>query len=1227
MLEQAILNHVISFDAFVSEGLEKITAVLPPCEVQPLEEGGSGLRIICTELSLCSPENRSDEPSGNDQVQPRRWLPRDCRTAHVTYAGMLRGKFVCQVGETGEGESADVDLGNIPVMVRSKTCNLGGLSPKELIRAGEDESERGGYFILNGNEKVIRMLVMPRANYPMAVSRASYKSRRKLFTKFAVLQRNMRPDGSCQSNSLHYAKDGSCYLRFSHSREEWLLPLVQACKACHPGVSDRLLMELLAGSGGAGEGDDASLGASQAGESTNRWLWERILVMMQQQSAKQSDAGYMSARVELGSKFRVVMNQYVPQNFTDGEVGAFVINRYVCVHTDDGWQKLLSLCIMFQKLMGLVSGKVAPDNQDAMSSHELLLPGQLYGTVLKEVMEVMMGRMRGIILKWIRKDERTNKKAMHSIDDFKSNASLLQKAVKAASDISQKMNNFLATGNIQSRSGLDLMQTSGYVIVADKLNHARFSSHFAAVHRGQYFSEMKTTTVRKLLPETWGFLCPVHTPDGAPCGLLNHIANACKPVVLRPTTEAVENVRKALQDLGMDMGDHMSSWSTFGRQHVWVTLDGVPLGSVESSRLPYMERELRNYKVLGKHGIQEDLEIVCLTREKGMFFKGLYLFLGPGRVVRPVRCLLTNKTEWIGPLEQLVLNVAVMASERESSHAVLEQQQRQGGAITDGEIPEQLPLQYSHEELEPTKMLSLLACLTPFSNHNQSPRNMYQCQMLKQTMGTPYHCHAYRTDNKVYRVLNPQTPLVRTEMYDRANCNTHPTGTNAVVAVITYTGYDMEDAMIINKSSYERGFGHGVIYKTKVIEAAPTKGLSDGDKAACRFTNIYLDTDGQIRRFKEDLNDDGFPDLGKKLHKGDSICCSVDQNGVEHVTAYKDDESAHIEAINLIEGTKVQGGEPCKRAVIKLRYPRNPIVGDKFSSRHGQKGVMSILWPQEDMPFTEGGMTPDILFNPHGFPSRMTIGMLIESIAAKTAAAEGIVRADASTFRGYQGQYNTSCDNEDDPWLQKQEGEQERVTASKYFGKTLAKHGFNSLGTEVMYSGIHGTEIETEIFVGIVYYQRLRHLVSDKAQVRMRGPNDKITHQPVKGRKAHGGIRFGEMERDSLLAHGASFLLHDRLMRSSDYDIGYVCPKCGSILSPQANGARRLDAGKFQEGDPWECPACSKKEKRLVRCHPMPVPWVFRYLAVEMASMNVKMKINVTDKAREASLCQLGGGR
>eukprot|EP00927_Polykrikos_kofoidii_P028733 TRINITY_DN25005_c0_g1_i1.p1 TRINITY_DN25005_c0_g1~~TRINITY_DN25005_c0_g1_i1.p1 ORF type:complete len:1270 (+),score=180.47 TRINITY_DN25005_c0_g1_i1:65-3874(+) len=1222
MAQKAVATHIDSFNVFVTDGLPQIVKSIQPVSVQFNEDKHADdetISVTLTALHMSKPINAYHGAEQREMMKDKRSrrLPAHCRLGHITYAGTLRGSFCVRIGTDPNPRIFEADLGMPPVMVGSKLCNLDRMGSQELVKHKEDENEAGGYFILNGLERVIRMLLMPRSNFPMAITRNSYKKRGKLYTAHATSMRCMRPDSSTQTNTLHYCLDGSVFLRFAHSKEEWLIPLVLVAKAMCD-VSDGILLELLAGSSGG-----------------SVYLQERALVLLQQQNARQPIGSQSHARRLLGSILRPATGDLQQRSWNDEQVGEMITHKFFMVHCDDSWEKLQTLIIMYQKLISLVRGEIEPDNQDAFSSQELLLPGQLYGVVLKESLEVMMLRIRGLFAKFVRKNDKGNRK--HSLTDFKSVA-LLQKTVETCADIGKKMTHFLSTGNITSRGGLDLMQISGYTIVADKLNTARYSSHFVSVHRGQYFAEMKTTTVRKLLPETWGFLCPVHTPDGAPCGLLNHLTTGCTAVVRFPGEQEVTSIIFALTTLGAEircsggtkagLNDLLPNFAAgAGVTRAWICLDGKPVGHIGFDRLEVAARELRKLKAAGEKGVPANLEIVCIARSWKHLFPGLFLFLGPSRVVRPVRSLRTGKVEYIGPLEQLFLSVAVLTSERQ-----LAEEQLKAGLKEEDELLEYLPPKYTHEEVTPNEVFSALAALTPFSNHNQSPRNMYQCQMLKQTMGTPYHNHAYRTDNKVYKIHCPQKPIVRTQAYTMTDWDTHPHGTNAVIAVITYTGYDMEDAMIINKGSYDRGFGHGMVYKTKILDAS-AKNTPMQVREKCFFSNVKIQHGKVVGRYCTDmddsgeykLEDDGFPRIGRKLEQGDPLCCIVNHVGKPSIEKYKDEEAAYIESITRICDSCDQGPKAAgQRVSLKLRMTRKPVVGDKFSSRHGQKGVMSILFPAEDMPFSDSGITPDILFNPHGFPSRMTIGMLIESIAAKAAAAEGRSTANASTFREYRGRYCEN-DNEDDPFL-KGSGEHDdreappEPRAAEYFGHTLVKHGFQRLGTERMYSGIHGTEMDTEIFQGVVYYQRLRHMVAEKAQVRARGPIDRVTMQPVKGRKRHGGIRFGEMERDSLLAHGTSFLLHDRLMRCSDYDIGFVCPQCGSILTPQANATFRATGRLRRVGEPWECPPCSAKSNRPVRCLPHPLPWVYRYLSVEMASMNVKMNLRLVDRGREASM-------
>ena len=288
-------------------------------------------------------------------------------------------------------------------------------------------------------------------------------------------------------------------------------------------------------------------------------------------------------------------------------------------------------------------------------------------------------------------------------------------------------------------------------------------------------------------------------------------------------------------------------------------------------------------------------------------------------------------------------------------------------------------------------------------------------------------------------------------------------------------------------------------------------------------------------------------------------------------------EDATIEEVRLLGGDGANCA--CEKAKIKLRINRNPVPGDKFSSRHGQKGVMSRLWPASDMPFTESGMTPDILFNPNGFPSRMTIGMLLELMAGKAGASHGVAQ-DGTPFRF-----------------------SEKHRAVDYFGEQLKACGYRYHGTETMYSGIYGTEMECQIFVGVCYYQRLRHMVSDKDQVRAKGPIQPLTRQPIHGRKVHGGIRLGEMERDALLAHGASFIVQERLLHCSDEARTLVCAKCGSLLAtmmrPPDSGGGRSKA---------TCLTCGEGNSEV---DVITIPYVFQYLTNELAAMNIRTQVGL----------------
>jgi DNA-directed RNA polymerase I subunit RPA2 len=1174
-LAESIEPHIHSFNAIfdrgglIEHGLQDIGVKVAldgnPNPADPANEPPRNrLSIRLQEITLGKP---TISAANRNIIDPARRvvLPSECRERHGTYRGRLTARLEYKVNN-GAWNRLTRDLGYVPIMLRSNRCHIEKMSPAALVAAKEESDELGGYFIVNGNEKLIRMLINTKRNFPLAIVRPSFMKRGGTYTKYGIILRSVRPDETSQTNYLHYLNDGNIIFRFSWRKNEYLIPFAMIVKALVE-TNDREIFEgIVAPAGSKGLED-------------SQFVMDRVELLLRTYK-KYNLHGRSTTRAYVGARYRVVMA--LPDDISDEDAGTEFLRKIVAPHLGVGAtvatvqdrDKFNLLLFMARKLYALVEGVCAPDNADASSSHEVLLGGFLYGMILKEKLEEWLLAIRREAMIWC---SMANYSRRFSDPDF--DKLFVPKIVKRTiEDIGKAMEYFLSTGNLSSPSGLDLSQVSGYTVVAEKINFYRFISHFRMVHRGSFFAQMKTTTVRKLLPEGWGFLCPVHTPDGTPCGLLNHLAHKCK-IATAPVDAS--HIPQLVAQLGV---------TPTPRAHVTdgvvVQLDGRILGFCTPKQALALHNTLRHWKVEGSHKVPRELEIGYVPVSNGGQYPGIYMFSGPARMYRPVKYLATGELDYIGPLEQPFMSIA----------------------IRDREV---VPGENTHVEYTPTNILSIVANQTPFSDFNQSPRNMYQCQMGKQTMGTYGTAIRYRTDNKAYRLQSGQTPVVRAALYNEYGLDNFPNGTNCIVAVIAYTGYDMDDAMIINKSVHERGFGHGTIYKTIRVKIS-----SDNTFISSKVTKLFgFAQKSVVKAEKRNIIDfDGLPHIGVRLKKGDAYAAYhtvaedsitgrlVNQDGNTEFAKWKEDEIAYVEEVRLMGAE--DGNQPLQEVSIKFRIPRPPVIGDKFSSRHGQKGVCSQKWPMIDMPFTESGMQPDVIINPHAFPSRMTIGMFVESLAGKSGALHGL--AQDST-----------------PWCFDEED-----TAVDYFGHQLMKQGFNYYGNEPMYSGITGQELAADIYIGVVYYQRLRHMVNDKYQVRTTGPVNRVTGQPIKGRKKGGGIRVGEMERDALLAHGAAFLLQDRLFYCSDYQTAWLCHSCGSFLAtmPVASGYGRVRRGAVSN---VRCRRCAKPSmgcelKSEVWADGsgdkwvggesvalIAVPGVLRYLDTELASMGVHLRFKV----------------
>ncbi|GMH19290.1 hypothetical protein Nepgr_021131 [Nepenthes gracilis] len=1149
-LKDLFQHHIESYDHLIESGLETIMNVIKPVEINdPFSK--IKLRNI-----LCLKEQASKQ---------RPFLfPDECRQAKVSYTGKLVAD-VCFQYNDGAVIREKFNFGQFPVMLKSKICHLRDADPQKLVFHKEEPMEMGGYFILNGLERVVRPIIMQKRNYPMSMVRSSFRVRREGYSDKAVSIRCVREDQSAVTVRLYYLSNGSARIGFWIEGREFLLPVGVVMKALVDTTDHEIYVALTCSYNEKYKGAKGAVGTQLGGE--------RAKIILDELHGM-SLLTHSRCLDHIGEYFRPVMPGLENESYS--VVGDAVLNNFVFVHLGTNNRDKFNLVVfMVQKLFSLVDQTSVPDNQDALQNQEVLQAGQLIAIYLKAKLEEWLEKSRHLL-----SDEINSQSKSFSLSSLAEVRKCLDK--NPAKQISTAISNMLKTGRLATQSSLDLPQKAGFTVQAERLNFLRFLSHFRAVHRGASFAGARTTSVRKLLPEAWGFLCPVHTPDGVPCGLLNHLTCTCRITSFFDSHGNIKDFFKIRLSIisvmvGLGMTPSLPKLETTGPPEVLsVLLDGRVIGSIPSREVEDAVSHLRRLKLSATSVIPNDLEVGYVPLSFGGAYPGLFLFTSPSRFIRPVRNIIHsvdgNNIELIGPFEQVYMEIGCA----------------DGG---DGGRRENLPA--THEELHPTGILSVVANLTPWSNHNQSPRNMYQCQMAKQTVAFSSQALNYRADQKAYHLQTPQSPIVRTSAYTKYLMDEYPTGTNAIVAVLAYTGYDMEDAMILNKSSVERGMCHAQIYQTETIDLNEEGGRSDCESKTFRRSTIDRST--------HSLDFDGLPFVGQMLHPADPFCSIYNEvKGTTSSKKLKGSEPAIVDYVAIDGKNKKQ----LQKVNIRFRHPRNPIIGDKFSSRHGQKGVCSRLWPDIDMPFSGStGMRPDLIINPHAFPSRMTIAMLLESIAAKGGCLLGKF-VDATPFASS---------------MNKPDGEQGSEPSSlvSELGSMLISHGFNYCGVEVLYSGVYGTELKCEIFIGPVYYQRLRHMVSDKFQVRSTGTLDQVTRQPIKGRKRGGGIRFGEMERDAMLAHGAAYLLHDRLHKSSDYHIADVCSLCGSILTTSII-ERRMPATREIAGLPL------RRASKTAFCHAcqtskgienVAMPYVFRYLAAELAAMNIKMTLQVTSGA------------
>lgn len=847
---------------------------------------------------------------------------------------------------------------------------------------------------------------------------------------------------------------------------------------------------------------------------------------------------YIGSRVKSGRRTYGGPRNDWPQAALEALISLII--SHVPVHSLNFRPKCLYVAYMVRRVLMAKHDNKLVDDRDYVGNKRLELAGQLLSLLFEDLFMKFNRDIKLAIDKVLKKPARTEEFDALSIVQVHAN------------HITTGMNRAISTGNWDLKRFR--MKRAGVTHVLSRLSYISALGMMTRI-ASQFEKTRKVSGPRALQPSQFGMLCPSDTPEGEACGLVKNLA-----LMTHITTDDEQDpVRNLIFILGAHDIAAANGRDLFVQGAYIIFINGTPVALTQSPK-----EFLNRFRSLRRAGrISEFINIfinhhhsaVYIATDEGRICRPLIIIeKGKSKVTaRHLKQLRSGRTDFDGFLSRGLVEYLDVNEENDANIAMYE-----------NDINETT----THLEIEPFTILGAVAGLIPYPHHNQSPRNTYQCAMGKQAIGAIAYNQFLRIDSLLYLMVYPHKPMVKTRTIELIKYDKLPAGQNAIVAVMSYSGYDIEDALVLNKASCDRGFGRCQVFRKY---ATTLRRYPNGTED--RVGDPLLENGMPVKRHAL-LDEHGLAAVGEKVSAGEVYInkqtpINANTPGIGSDSGFADYRDTpmtyRLPDPSYIDKVMISVTESDQRLIkVQTRQTRRPEVGDKFSSRHGQKGVVGIIAEQVDMPFNDQGVVPDIIMNPHGFPSRMTVGKMLELVSGKAGVMSGEL------------QYGTAFGG----------------SKVEDMSDILIRHGFSYSGKDFVTSGITGESLPAYVFFGPIYYQKLKHMVQDKMHSRARGPRATLTRQPTEGRSRDGGLRLGEMERDCLIAYGASQLLLERLMLSSDAHQVDVCARCG-LMGYQG----------------W-CQSC-KKSEGMAR---MTIPYAAKLLVQELFSMNVLARFRLEDE-------------